>query len=207
MEVSIPMRPDFSRHDIDWPALSIPAPNASRLIRARSLDSHARTRHASPGRGDTATLRLVRRYAASAPSVFAAWIDPAVAGRWLLATAGRPMTRTRIDARVGGRLCLTEQRGAQTIEHRGEYLELVAPCRLALALCSPDLGPAARIAVDVEAHHRGCKLTLIHANARAEDVSRVRQRWTGVLYGLGATLEQIDGQSTPQLPLTERSLR
>jgi uncharacterized protein YndB with AHSA1/START domain len=192
------MRPDFSRHDIDWPAVSVPAANESGNVAARSVESHARLRHARTGRDTAATLRLVRRYAASAQSVFAAWIDPAVAGRWLLATAGRPMARARIDARVGGHLCLTEHRGARTVEHRGEYLELVTPRRLAFALRSPDFGADARIAVDIETRHRGCALTLIHANARAEDGARVRQRWMGLLYGLGATLEQIDAQSASQ---------
>jgi uncharacterized protein YndB with AHSA1/START domain len=201
------MRPDCLCHDIDWPAVSIPATSESSDAGERLVEPRARVRHARPGRGAAATLRLVRRYAASAPSVFAAWTDPAVAGRWLLATAGRPMARTRIDARVGGQLCLTEQRGTRTVEHRGEYLELQTPRRLAFVLCSPDLGAIARIAVDIEARRRGCTLTLVHANARGEDVSRVRQRWVGLLYGLGATLEQIDANPHRNPAPTKRSLR
>jgi uncharacterized protein YndB with AHSA1/START domain len=47
-------------------------------------------------------IRITHRFAAPPQRVFEAWLDPALAGRWLFATATRPMTDVAIEARVGG---------------------------------------------------------------------------------------------------------
>jgi uncharacterized protein YndB with AHSA1/START domain len=154
---------------------------------------HARD---EPRRGAAlATLRLVRRCPFDAASVFAAWVEPALAGQWLFATASRPMVRTRIDARVGGCFCLTERRWTRIVEHRGEYVDVAPPRRLAFTLSTPDLDGETRIAVDIEPRSSGCALTLTHASVRPDEVGRVRQRWLGMLYGLGATLDLADAGS------------
>src|SRR5258708_6816799 len=48
-----------------------------------------------------AVIRVARRYAASSARVFDAWLDPEFAGRWLFATASRPLAHVAIDARFG----------------------------------------------------------------------------------------------------------
>jgi uncharacterized protein YndB with AHSA1/START domain len=184
------MKPDLSCYDHDWPILSFPPGSATGAGEPTQLPrSTARARN-EPRRGAAlATLRLVRRCPFDAASVFAAWVDPALAGQWLFATASRPMVRTRIDARAGGCYCLTERRGTRIVEHRGEYVAVAPSHRLAFTLSTPDLDGETLIAVDIEFRPRGCALTLTHAGVRPDEVGRARQRWLGMLYGLGATLD------------------
>jgi len=186
------MKPELSPSDPDWSVSSFsnrPAPDASAPTGKRSTP---RGRHELRR---VTTLRLVQRCRFSAASVFAAWVEPALAGRWLFATATRPMVKTRIDARAGGRYCLTEQRETGIVEHRGHYIDVAPPHRLAFTLSTPDLDGETHVAVDIEPRPGGCAITLTHAHVRLDEIRRVRQRWLGVLYGLGATLERADIRS------------
>jgi len=191
-----PMKPDRSRYDHDWPVLSFPLGSASGgSAPTRSTRPRQRSRGEPWGAGEQATLRLVHRCSFDAATVFAAWVEPALAGQWLFATASRPMVRARIDARVGGCYCLTEQRGTRLVEHRGEFVDVAPPRRLAFTLSTPDLDGETRIAVDIEPQPSGCALVLTHASVRPDEVRRTRQRWLGMLYGLGATLDLAGARS------------
>ena len=201
------MKADFLHHDVEGPFLPFPPDAAAgRSARARLPDLRERAdgdhRHDAP-------LTFVQRYPCAAASVFAAWIEPALAGQWLFATATRPMLRTRIDARVGGCYCLTEQRGGRIVEHRGEYVDVTSPHRLELTLSPPSVDGEPGFAVATPARTRGCALTLTHAGVRPHDIQRLRQRWIGMLYGLGATLDRTDAAShrIATTTTTERSIR
>lgn len=85
-----------------------------------------------------AAIRITRRFSAPPEHVFDAWLDPEVAGRWLFATASRPMTHVEIDARVEGSFCFAEQRDGETIEYTGEYVEIVPHRRLVFTLSMED---------------------------------------------------------------------
>jgi len=150
-------------------------------------------------------LRLVRRFDASRAAVFAAWIDAELAGRWLFATAGRPMETATIDACAGGRFRLTERRSGRSVVHHGRYFEVEPPDRIAFVLHSPDFGATAAVGIDIAPRGRGCALTLIHASPAAADMPRARQRWLGLLYGLGCTLELATTDPGFSASSTERS--
>src|SRR5688572_32910930 len=64
--------------------------------------SSERRRRSRSGVQRYASIRVTRRLSAPAERVFDAWLEPEVAGRWLFATASRPMARVEVDARVGG---------------------------------------------------------------------------------------------------------
>jgi uncharacterized protein YndB with AHSA1/START domain len=136
-----------------------------------------------------AAIRVARRYDAPAARLFAAWLDPAVACRWLFATASRPMRDGEIDQHVGGRYRFIEDRSGTIVEHRGEYTAIVAPRRIGFSLSSPDVPEAiTHVRVDFAPTAAGCVVTLSHTGLPAHRARQVRARWTGILYGLGATL-------------------
>ena len=70
-----------------------------------------RPRNRSESRaGPLPAVRVRRRFGTSPKRVFDAWIDPGVAGKWLFATASRPMTDVEIDARVPGSFRFADRR-------------------------------------------------------------------------------------------------
>ena len=196
------MTSDFSLHDAGRSWLPAPAVGEATGAVAGALRAQAhalrRARHRGP-------LRLVRCFDAPPAAVFAAWVDPTLAGAWLFATAGRPMDTASIDPRAGGRFRFAERRGGRSVVHHGRYFDMAWSRRLAFVLHSPDFGAIATIGVDIAPRRRGCALALIHAGAAPADLPRVRQRWLGMLYGLGCTLERVNADREPQASSTARS--
>ena len=147
-------------------------------------------------------LRVTRRYGAPAARVFNAWLDPEVAGRWLFATASRPMAHVEIDARVEGSFCFVDRRDGEITEYTGEYIEIVPHRRLVFTLSIEEHPPAiTRVMVEIAPLKKGCELKLTHENVPQDRASHIEGRWTGILYGLGVTL---DSTSTA-FPTTIRS--
>jgi uncharacterized protein YndB with AHSA1/START domain len=137
-----------------------------------------------------AAVRLTRRFGASPARVFDAWLDPHVAGRWLFATATRPLAHVAIDARVDGSFCFVDRRDGDTTRYTGEYIEIVPHRRLVFTLFAQEhLHVDTRIVVAIAPFKTGCELTLTHERVPRDHVQRMQQRWTGVLYGLGVTLD------------------
>ena len=154
-----------------------------RVVRRRPDAAPAYRSDSTPRR----TLRLTRRFAAPPAAVFAAWLDADRAGRWLFATASRPMADVRMEPRVGGTFHLAESRAATP--HQGRYLEIVPERRLVFTLAGPMHARAtARVRVELAPRGRGCALTLTHEDVPSADAPHARNRWSGILYGLDVAL-------------------
>ena len=139
-----------------------------------------------------AAIRVARRYPASAERVFRAWLNPAIAGRWLFATATRPMAYVEIDPRVAGSFRFVDRRHGERATYSGEYTEIAPHSRLDFILCAdPDRRVATRVRIEVAPWKKGSALTLLHEDVPPEYASHTRARWIGMLYGLGATLELL----------------
>jgi uncharacterized protein YndB with AHSA1/START domain len=138
----------------------------------------------------TAAIRISRRFRAPAEDVFDAWLDPRIAGKWLFATASRPMSTVAIDARVAGSFRLVDRADGKPVAYSGEYVEILPPRRLAFTL-SADHHPrvVTRVRVEIVPLKTGCDLTVTNENVPPHYASRTEARWTGILYGLGVTLE------------------
>jgi len=136
-------------------------------------------------------LRVTGRYSVPAGRVFDAWINPALARLWLFATASRPLAHVEIDARVNGSFCFVDRRtGGDMTEYVGEYIEIVPPRRLVFTLSAAKYAYlTTRVAVEIAALTKGCKLTLIHEDVPRDHAEHAEGRWVGLLYGLGATLD------------------
>ena len=178
---------------------SWPTPSAHGARDALDARVAARRRHPSgPGEKESpakpaarhASIRLVRRIAASQQRVFRAWLDPQIAGRWLFATATHPMIGIDIDARAGGSFCLTDGRYGESFEYRGDYLQIVPWRRLAFTLSTPEHRDAiTRVTVDLVPRRNGCALAVTHEAVPLERATITRQRWAGMLHGLALTLD------------------
>jgi len=135
-------------------------------------------------------LRVTRRYGAPSARVFNAWLDPEVAGRWLFATASRSIAHVEIDARVEGSFCFVDRRNGEITEYTGEYVEIVPHRRLVFTLSMEEHPPAiTRVMVEIAPLKKGCELKLTHENVPQDRASHIQGRWTGILYGLGVTLD------------------
>jgi uncharacterized protein YndB with AHSA1/START domain len=133
---------------------------------------------------------VTHRFGARPDRVFNAWLDPGVAGRWLFATASRPMAQVDIDARVRGSFCFVDRRAGEVTEYTGEYIEIVPHRRLVFTLSmEKDPHPITRVMVEIAPLKKGCELTLTHENVPRDHSIHIEGRWTGILYGLGVTLD------------------
>jgi uncharacterized protein YndB with AHSA1/START domain len=140
--------------------------------------------------GPRPVIHVKRRYRAAPARVFEAWLNPGIAGNWLFATALCPMERVEIDARVGGAFCFVERQGGRSIEYAGKYIEIVAHRRLAFTLSLGQLPHVdTRVTVDIAPIRNGCEVSLTHENVPHDHASQLEGRWTGILYGLGETLD------------------
>jgi uncharacterized protein YndB with AHSA1/START domain len=161
-------------------------------VKSSQLQRHDRPSHPSP-RAPVA-IRVDGRFGASPERVFAAWLDPDVARRWLFATATRPIAHLEIDARVAGGFRFIERGETGDVEYRGEYVEIVPSRRLVFTLTASDHSRAStRVTVQIEARATGCALALTHENLPLDFACGMEARWTGMLYGLGVTLDSTDG--------------
>jgi uncharacterized protein YndB with AHSA1/START domain len=135
------------------------------------------------------SIRVARRFDASAERVFDAWLDPLKAVRFLFATPAGEMVRIQIDARVGGRFICVDRRAGEDVEHSGQYLELDRPRRLVFSLCVPRYGQEIdRVTLELVPQGSGCELALTHEYVQPGDASRAQAGWTEMLEALAAAL-------------------
>jgi uncharacterized protein YndB with AHSA1/START domain len=138
---------------------------------------------------ETSTVTVARRIAAPPERVFDAWLDPALAAKWLFATADGVMERCEIDAQVGGRFRIDERRGDEVASHEGEYLEIDRPNRLVFDFWTSFSDERTRITVAIAPDGDGSLITLTHEGVWADYEEKTRQGWGMVLDGLAKTVE------------------
>ena len=127
-------------------------------------------------------IQVKKRYDAPSRSIFNAWLDPEVAGKWLFATASQPMAHVEIDGRVGGSFCFAERRVDETARYTGQYVDIVPDSRLAFTLSmEPHAEVVTHVTVAIAPLAKGCMLNLTHENIPPAHASYVEGRWTGIL--------------------------
>ena len=135
-------------------------------------------------------LRVTRQYAAPAERVFDAWLDPASARTWLFATSSGEMVEAEIDARVGGEWRFVERRAQGDALHRGRYLTIDRPHRLAFTFAVDESSEGDKVSVDIQPLDAGCELTLVHAMSAewADYAQKTIEGWSAILEGLARSL-------------------
>src|SRR5262245_49325697 len=178
-------------NQVDFDATNHDPARAVAFDPERSARKHARR---------FALVRVSARIDASPERIFDAWLDPGFAGRWLFATASRPMTRVAIDARVRGRFRFADGRDGDRVEHHGVYVEIERPRRLAFTLSAAHGLPMTRVIADIAPGDAAgaAELTVTHADVPGDFAARTEARWTGMLYGLGQMLDSEPGLARPR---------
>lgn len=130
--------------------------------------------------------------------MFHAWLEPALAGRWLFATASQPTTVLGIDPRVGGSFRFAERCNGGRSERAGEYVEIVPHRRLVFTLAMADRPRVlTRVTAEIRPRGSGCELAVSHENVPPDCAGETEARWTGVLYGLDETLNSLRRRRRP----------
>jgi uncharacterized protein YndB with AHSA1/START domain len=137
------------------------------------------------------TLAVTRMFDAPPERVFDAWTDSGTAGRFLFRTEGGELKRCEVDGRIDGRFRIDELRPDGLAEHRGEFVELDRPRRLAFDFAAGGEEASTRVTVEIEPVESGSKLTLSHGlDPRwAQQEERIRRGWTLILESLARVLE------------------
>lgn len=136
-------------------------------------------------------IRVTRRFAHPPERVFDAWLDPAVAARFLFSTDTGTLVRCEIDTRVGGRFVMTDRRPDGDVEHVGHYLEIDRPHRLVFTFGIPAVSPDEDlITIEIQPCDGGCELTLTNRMDPAwrEYEESARAAWTKMLAALDGML-------------------
>ncbi|HEY1929774.1 MAG TPA: SRPBCC family protein [Caulobacteraceae bacterium] len=138
---------------------------------------------------------VTHRYDASPERVFDAFLDLAVARRFLFATATGEMIVAEIDPRVGGRFTFTERRPDMgDVRHVGEYLEIDRPRRLVFTFGVPQFDPRmTTVRVDIEPDGVGSILTLTNDGVPEAYAKGNVEGWTRILAGLLPAYEGVHG--------------
>ncbi len=136
----------------------------------------------------TQTVRVSRKFAHSAEAVFDAWLNPAIAGKFLFATPTGVMKTVEIDARVGGRFNIVETRDGEDAVHEGEYLEIDRPRRLVFSFGDNIAFPTTTVTVEIVGTPGGCELTLTHEGVLEDYAERTHGGWTMILDSLDRAL-------------------
>ena len=145
-------------------------------------------------------VRVTHRYTVPAERVFDAWLTPSQAGRFLFATRTGNVLSCQIDPRVGGEFTVTDRRPMADAdesffdaEHRGVYVEIERPHRLAFDFSvEPYSDDPTRVTIDVVPLGTNlCELVLTHdlgADKTAQvNAARTEKGWTTML----AQLEKV----------------
>ena len=137
-------------------------------------------------------VRVTQRFSAPAERIFNAWVDPATAGKWLFATAWRPLSAVAIDARAGGSFRFEDRQDGEGVVQSGHYIEIVRPSRLVFTLSGAKRSrDMTRVSVEIVPLDEGCELTLVHESVLPDNANSTEGRWTGMLYGLATMLDQL----------------
>ena len=141
---------------------------------------------------DPIILTVHRDIVASPERVFDAWLDPAIARRFLFATPDGEMLTCEIDARVGGRGLIVERRPSGDAHHRLLFEEIDRPRRLVFLFAADpaEEGQWTRVTIEIAATAAGARLTLTHAMdpAWAAYEDKTRHGWTMILDTLSDTI-------------------
>ncbi|HZI89916.1 MAG TPA: SRPBCC domain-containing protein [Candidatus Polarisedimenticolia bacterium] len=139
-----------------------------------------------------AHLRVAVQRAFRAPQerVFDAWLDPALARRFLFHVPDGEVVQAETDPREGGAFRIVDRRQGKDVDHQGIWLVIDRPRRLVFEFTAEG-GPRSRVEIDFAAPDTGGSLvTLTHELHPdwADFAQKDEEGWRTILNGLAAAL-------------------
>lgn len=135
------------------------------------------------------TVRVTRGFLSKPEKTFDAWLDPAIATKFLFATPDGEMQKVEIDAREGGKFTVIERRNGEDIEHTGIYEKLQRPDRIVFTFKVPKYSSEeTRVTLDITPDGNGSQITLLHEGVPPENAEKTENGWTQMLNGLAAVV-------------------
>lgn len=135
------------------------------------------------------TIRVVRRFQASAERVYDAWFNPSLARRFLFATESGEMQKVLID-REG--FTIIERRAGEDFQHVGRYLALDRPRLISFAfaagICGQELSAETTVRIELTPLGSGSELTLAHEGVPLDFVEQGERSWATILANLDHSL-------------------
>jgi uncharacterized protein YndB with AHSA1/START domain len=128
-----------------------------------------------------------RGFYSSAETVFWAFLDEAIAKKFLLGLSAGKITSCEIDAKAGGRISLVEEKDGQLLRHEGEFSLLEVPSHISFRLDSCEVRVEIRTS-EASGQKNGCHVTIDWAG-----VSNLGQQ---VLEGLAVALDDGEQAAT-----------
>lgn len=133
-----------------------------------------------------ASLTVMKHLAASPEEVFDAWTTPDHMAGWLSPMG--PASIPRLELRVGGEFQIDMHGEGKTYVHKGRYVEIDRPRRLAFTWVSDGTGQTeSLVTIDLEADGDGTALTLTHERLPGEDARKAHEQgWMAIVAKLAA---------------------
>jgi uncharacterized protein YndB with AHSA1/START domain len=143
------------------------------------------------------TLQVTRTFAFPPERVFDAWLDPAIARRFLFASPSGEIVRVELAPHVGGNFVIVRRDDGVDIEHVGEYLAIERPHRLIFTFGVPKFSAQfTTVTIEIAPTAGGCTLTLKHEGVLPEWAERTQEGWGMILAGLDGAIRQFERKTT-----------
>ena len=137
-------------------------------------------------------VRVTRHIEQLVETVFDAWLDEMTAGEWLFGTPGGRIVRVEIDAEVGGRFEIVENRDGEDVLHTGTYEVIERPSLLVFTLQVPKYSPnSERVRIEFSPAEEGCEIVLAQTVSDGAPASpeQIERGWRTILDTLAWSLE------------------
>lgn len=127
--------------------------------------------------GEREAVKVTRRLAATPERVFDAWVNPELAGKWLMTTKSSK-TDYDLDVRVGGEYTITRRTDEKVYVAVGKYLEVDPPRRLVFTFAMPQFAvDVDTVTLEIEPDGDGCVLTVTQSGLRPGYQDSTKNGW------------------------------
>lgn len=145
--------------------------------------------------GETRSVTVERHIAAPPEQVFAAWINPELACKWLMASAESVPGDYALDTQVGGEWTIHRRSGDKIYTAVGEYVEIDPPRRLVFTFSMPQFAvDVGTVTVEIKPDKSGSLVRLTQSGDRPGYERSTAHGWEGMLIRLERALTGKTGQ-------------